>query len=406
MPGANNSAGYLHPAIRRFLALLAGSLLLTCPIGAYVDYPYAVNFQTIRSPLLPLGDEFEKTDSVNLRINLRWMNVWSYQRSQFLIDGEEVQLEPNLRWAISDTLQVGVSVPVVAHGGGALDSSIETFHKMVNVGQNYRNQYKRNTFNVSYEPLGRLYALSDDLTQYTARNFDYRTYPRKTNDPPSPLRTSPVPQAIDQRSRAFLEGNALEFLLASDQIYDLFPGIRTSSEVIPVSGGSSSGPGDPKLNLQKILFGNLPGNTALVGGFQFKLPAHTGTFLSTPGLDRGAFLTLQKQASPASPGFSAGWSYTAFSTRHFYSVRLPSKQWAFRAGFEVIVSSVKLITEYVYFSRPTIGMGHLSQDGHQVTLGLAWRQGRAENTIALIENMVHYGVTPDIGFVFSSELRL
>jgi len=379
------------------------------PVFAYLDYPYSFNFQTIRSPLMPLGDEPIEKGHWSIRGNLRWINVWSYQRNYFIVDGEEMQIEPNFRYALSNSVQAGISLPLQSRGGGIMDSSIEAFHRGAGVTQSLRDQYPENSLNVSYEPYSRFYPLLDpDPISSYLRNFDYREYPRKPFDQPYPIRTSAVqdPEPVPLKYSALAKGDLLTYYLMDRDYPFITPYGTLRTEIIPLQPRDDQKPGDPKIHLQSVLLRNIPFGDILMGGIQIKLPVNSGTFFSTPGIDGGLFLTLIKKSTPDAMGFIIGISYTNFALRHFYGMSLPPEQWVLRLGLEKTRGKSSFFTEYVYFTKPTSGMGELSREGHQIAFGWKKNLNGFITSFAAVENIIHFGVTPDIGFQISSEMIL
>ena len=66
-----------------------------------MDYPYGVGFQIIHLPLLPIDNVNPGKGKFSARVNVRQINVWSIQSNRFITDGEEGQLEPSLRYALT-----------------------------------------------------------------------------------------------------------------------------------------------------------------------------------------------------------------------------------------------------------------------------------------------------------------
>ncbi|MBI3396435.1 MAG: DUF3187 family protein, partial [Spirochaetia bacterium] len=204
----------------RICLALTLSLLSTHALWAFIDYPYAVTFQTVRVPMMPLYETAPGEGRWALRSSTRWINVWSYQLSRFVVDGEELQLEPAARYGLTAHVQVGGSIPLKSQGGGTLDGPIQGFHRAFGFTQDHRESYPRNTFNVSYEPLGPYYGFIDrDPVKTFARAFTQRLYPRTHLDPPVQLAGFDVPG-------------------------------RPASETIVGPGRSQSGVSDPRFFIQ------------------------------------------------------------------------------------------------------------------------------------------------------------
>jgi len=375
------------------------------PIHPYFDYPYAVLFQTIRTPLLPLDESSLEAGHGAVRISFRWINVWSIQRNRFIIDGEEVQMEPTLRFSPWNRVQMIVSVPFLSQGGGTLDPVIERFHKSIGQTQGGRDHFRRNVFNVSYEPLGLFYPLYDTLLQSRLRGIDFRLYPRKSYDPPWPLRTNFI-TPLDPgpvRWNALLRGDLKMFLNPEPYGAVQTPYGSAPTEIIPVESQDRMGVSDPKLSLQFRLLDHFGFLDRVVGGIRIKAPSHDRVFLSAPGVDLALFLSVGRDPAPHFPGFSAGVSYTRFQMEEFYGIELPSHQYALRFCIEYPLKKWMFQSEYLYLTKPTLHLGSLSKPAHELSFGVNRSFQTFTVSLALIENLINFGVTPDIGALIGIE---
>ncbi|HNI25191.1 MAG TPA: hypothetical protein PLJ29_02450, partial [Leptospiraceae bacterium] len=59
--------------------------VLSTSVHSFSDYSYGVNFQVIRSPLLPLDNPALEKGKISGRATIRYMNVWSRQKNYFMI---------------------------------------------------------------------------------------------------------------------------------------------------------------------------------------------------------------------------------------------------------------------------------------------------------------------------------
>ena len=360
--------------LRNFLPLLI-SILPFQAVSAFIDYPYAVTFQTIRLPLLPLDEDvsLENGSRWSLRLSSQWINVWSLQSNRFHIDGEEFDINPSLRYRFEDDSVFGVSLPVKSVGGGIMDDYIEGFHDAANVTQGQRDRYPRNKFNVSYEPFAEFYPLLDGDPLFTyMRQFDLRLYPRDRLDPPI--------KNISNQTLTLL------------------------SEEIVNKSGDRANIGDPRIYYQKELWSGRRFIDRIHGGIQLKVPVYTDQLLGSPGLDTGLFLVLGKKDFIPDLSWRLGISYTHFEMVKFLSLSLPDHQWVFRPALDYTLDSEwSLSLEYLYFSAPVKHFGRLSKPGHQVSFVLMRKSENHKLVYAVVENFGNYGVTPDIGFHFSIE---
>ncbi len=364
-----NGIKYGNRFIQLTLLLL---FLVGSPLHAYIDYPYAVSFQTIREPLLPLDEEEPGLYQGSFRMSLRWANVWSIQNDRFIIDGEELQAEPSFRFQPAENLQVGVSLPFKYQGGGVLDHTIEEFHDLIGVSQSQRRSYPRNRWNVSYEPLGPFYGFIDRNPLLTyMRKYESRTYPRSPEDPPITL-------ALPEELR----------------------------ETIVINHPARSGTGKPKLFAQYALFrgGSLVDSVVVGATLAYPLFGSDSHF-SSSGRDISPFLVVKKRFLEERLLFKAGISYVKYGMMNYLYLKLPAQQWVFRPSLEYSQKEWSYIVEYVYYTAPVKNFGRLSRPGHQIALGANWKRGSYIFSTALVENLINYGNTPDIGFVTSLEYK-
>ncbi len=359
----------------RILSLLAfGAGGTFAPLAAEVPAPYVATFQTIRPLLLPVQEELE-SGQFAVRLGVNWANVWSAQLSRFTIDGEELSLEPHIRYALSAQDQIGLSVPLKVIGGGAMDNSIESFHRAFGFPNQGREDYRRNRLNVSYEPLGPAYALIDgDWVRTKLREFDFRAYPRRQHSPPVP------------------GGGPLGI--------DLFG----ATESRPLSGGSLSGAGDPIFSYQHD-FAQLRPGLRFSGGLLVKFAGAGAAPLSSGGTDVGVFAALSGPL-PGSFAYELGLTHAWLADRRFLVLELPSTQWVARAGLlRPIGLGWTALVEYVTFTRPVVDFGRLSERGHLVALAFRRDAAGGRLVLAAVENLITYGTTPDIAMHASYEIR-
>ncbi len=362
-------------------------LFISMPVFSYMDYPYGVGFQIIHLPLLPIDNVNPGKGKFSARVNVRQINVWSIQSNRFITDGEEGQLEPSLRYALTDDSQVGFSVPIAGRGGGFLDHSIEIFHRSTGVTQGQRDNYPRNRFNVSYEPLAPYYPLLDQdiISAYFIRNYDLRTYPRNTNDPPVFF-----PSQEDQLRK-----------MVVNQYFPYLNEYKTEDSIGSYDAVTFA---NPKFYFQStVLKGNFLYDKITMGT-QAKIPVRTIELIGTSGLDLSVFAVYHKDWFNGKINWKFGISYSYFETQKFRNLDLQRNQWTFRPSLVYNLSEQwKFHFEYVYYASPILRWNRLSVPTHQIGLGVSRRFDDYNLQFALFENILTYSNTPDIGFLISLE---
>lgn len=78
---------------------------------------------------------------------------------------------------------------------------------------------------------------------------------------------------------------------------------------------------------------------------------------------------------------------------------------ALRLCAEQPIAHWSLFAEYFYFTRPVENLGRLARDGHQNGPGLGYNSGAWRFQAGRTENLINFGVTPDVGVGFSCEMR-
>jgi hypothetical protein len=378
----------LNDSKKYILFLIIGIIFLVSNnLYAYMDYPYGVGFQLIQLPLLPIDNVNPGKGKVSGRVNARLINVFSLQNNRFIVDGEEGQFEPSLRYALTDDSQFGFSVPVISRGGGFLDNSIENFHRATGVSQGGRDKYPKNEFNVSYEPLAEYYPLLDkDLFEtYIKRTYDLRDYPRNSTDPPVRFPT----QDSDARR------------LVINKYYPYLNEYKTEDSI---GNYDSIAQGNPKLFFQSnILKGNFLFDK-ITAGAQLRVPTRSVELIGTPGTDVSIYAVYHKDWFDGKVNWKFGVSYSQFEMHKYRNLDLRKNQWVFRPSLVYnIDDSWKLHFEYVYFASPILRWNRLSTPAHQVGFGISRKFSDYQLQLAAFENIITYSNTPDIGFLISLE---
>lgn len=362
-------------------------LQINTSLDAFMDYPYGVGFQLINLPLLPIDNENPGKGKFSGRISTRLINVWSIQSNRFIIDGEEGQVEPSLRYSLTDNSQIGFSTPIISRGGGFLDQSIETFHRVTGVSQGGRDRYSRNEFNTSYEPLAEYYPFFDQnlFDSYVRRTYDFRNYPRNSSDPPVDFPTQ--------------ENEARRLVI--NYYYPYLNEYKTEDSI---GNYDSIARGNPKLFFQStILKGNFLYDK-ITAGSQIRTSTHSVELIGTPGTDFSLFAVYHKDWFDGKINWKFGVSYSQFEMQRYRNLDLRKNQWTFRPSLTYNISETwKVNLEYVYFASPILHWNRLSTPAHQVGIGIGHKSDNYFLQFGVFENIITYSNTPDIGFLFSIE---
>ena len=373
------SAGLLlqNTLLKGSLLLVAFlTLLLPSAARAYIEFPYAATFQTIRMPHLPRGGEPWKENQWELMLSAGWMNVWSIQSDRFIMDGEELTFNAAISYGITDRVRMGVVFPYVVQGGGIMDSSIERFHSVLGVTQGQRDRFPRNRLNVSYEPLGEIYPFLMRLERFLEAKYLPRAYPRNPLDPPIDLQLEP------------------------ESLY--LAGIDPARIPEDTMGGSNrSGPGQVRFYIDYGIPVSYGSGFASVEGAVVSLQAarQSSSSLIGGGTGNSASVSLAffSPRAPNNAYWVMGVSYSAFERSEFRLLELPAQQWSIRPRIGYDLDGVDLFMEYVFFTSPVKDFGKLSADAHQIGLGLGTDVGAYRLEVAIIENFLTYSTTPDVG---------
>lgn len=105
------------------------------------------------------------TDKGHWRVGmtLDWANTFGRKNVTYLVDGETVTTVPYVRYGVLEGFEVGIDVPVLWRGGGAMDGFIQDFHDAFGVSQNGREDLSDDDFNVFVNDReGNFYQLDDE----------------------------------------------------------------------------------------------------------------------------------------------------------------------------------------------------------------------------------------------------
>jgi Protein of unknown function (DUF3187) len=89
-----------------------------------------------------------RAHSVEGSVDVHWANVWCYEPDLYLLDGEWIRLETRLQYGLTDSLSMGLVLPVLGRSGGVADSMIEDFHRTFHLGNANREQFPQDQSHV------------------------------------------------------------------------------------------------------------------------------------------------------------------------------------------------------------------------------------------------------------------
>lgn len=96
-------------------------------------------------------------------LTLDWANTFGKKNVTYLVDGETVTTVSYVRYGVLEGFEVGLDVPVLWRGGGAMDDFIQGFHDAFGVSQNGREELPDDDFNVFVNDReGNFYQLDDE----------------------------------------------------------------------------------------------------------------------------------------------------------------------------------------------------------------------------------------------------
>lgn len=110
----------------------------------YLTVPSLSPGHIIRPSSMFLLPNSVKEGSLELSFDFQWANVWCQELDHYMIDGEWIRSNARLHYGLTDSIALGVMVPVVGRTGGFADSTIEDFHKAFRMGNAQRDEYPRN----------------------------------------------------------------------------------------------------------------------------------------------------------------------------------------------------------------------------------------------------------------------
>ncbi len=165
----------------RTFALL-GLLLAACPGQAQPFEPrgpFALHDEHLlaqaRLTLAPVAARTLAAGRSDVRIGVRWSNTFAWSQDvpgetprtrRYLLDGEVLTADVELRRGLRDGLDVGLRLPVQWRGGGALDGFIDGFHRafrFAGVGDGERPSFRRDAWRVlGRTRTGAAFAWSDE----------------------------------------------------------------------------------------------------------------------------------------------------------------------------------------------------------------------------------------------------
>ena len=126
----------------------------------YLDAPSMAPGHMLRTNPLFLIPQRVPEGDWQTEVGVHWANVWDYAKDKYLIDGEWVRADVKALYAISDRLFVGGVLPVIGRTGGWADSSIESFHSAMDMGDDGRRSFPRDRSVVEFREQGTMRTLA------------------------------------------------------------------------------------------------------------------------------------------------------------------------------------------------------------------------------------------------------
>ncbi len=156
-PGCSILASNLIPSPAMTLRALLPALACLLPLLAAAEPGFAIrNEATLsRSATLPTLGEARVLDAGQLatRFTVDWSNEYVTQanaREALTIDAETQRVSFGFRRGIAEGVELGVDLPLLFTGGGALDSVIEGWHDAFGLPNGGREQVRQNRYLVQY----------------------------------------------------------------------------------------------------------------------------------------------------------------------------------------------------------------------------------------------------------------
>lgn len=363
-----------------FLFVFLFFILINSVYG-FIDYSYTSNLITIRTPLLPLI----RGENNFFRISISMKNIWSLQYERYIIDGEEWEIQGIFNRKITNNNVIGLEIPYKLQTGGIFDPAIEFFHRSTGTTQQYRERFPKNKIQVSYEPYGFLYEFYDE-TFYTKemRRVFPRAYPRNS------LQTPP-----------FLPMNIISLPNGS---YFVVNSLIFPLEYIARDSKTYDGMDNPKMYFQNTFLEN--SYYKFLWGIYSKIPIKNKTnYFYSAGWDTSLFLSNSYIFNKKIEVFS-GISYTLYEFKKFLWIHMMDHQWSLRFQINYYDNNSMYFFEYVFFNKPILNLGRLSEDSHYFSIGIKKNLINSNFVFALIENFYFYATSPDVGLYCSYEFFL
>ena len=176
---------------RLLQALACGLLFIACPAfsqspaaGPFIQrdqFPIRMLFLGLRPEagnLLPRGSrqwvfrlDYANTHAVTRPVGDPGVAGDYYQAAplneyRLFADTETLRLAVDLDWRIVSRLQIGLTLPFMKHGGGALDGTVERFHRLFNLTNGGREETLRNGYGVYVVRNGRFWIESAEAAAF------------------------------------------------------------------------------------------------------------------------------------------------------------------------------------------------------------------------------------------------
>ena len=119
-----------------------------------LNLPSQSPFQALRIGFKPRTPSTLAEGHVEMRLTETWVNLWAFERGDYLIDYEMLRSSFSLAYGISDTFELDLEIVDKSRFGGEMDGLIQGFHDTFGISQGGRDDYSKGEFAFDISPTG------------------------------------------------------------------------------------------------------------------------------------------------------------------------------------------------------------------------------------------------------------
>ncbi len=119
-----------------------------------LNIPAQSPFQALRVGFRPRTPSTITKGAIEARVTETWVNLWAFERGDYLIDYETLRSSLSLAYGLSDVFELDVEVVDKSRFGGSMDKLIQGFHNAFNISQGGRDEFSKNQFVFNLNPSG------------------------------------------------------------------------------------------------------------------------------------------------------------------------------------------------------------------------------------------------------------